>query len=72
MIKEKYQKIIFKEWFRVSLSEQLGIKEMRLIDYISKDFETAKKYKKEVDEFIEKWIEFENKVKQIKVKYFNV
>ena len=26
----------------------------------------------EVEEFIEKWIEFENKVKQIKVEYFNV
>lgn len=72
MIKEKYQKIIFKELFRVSLSEQLKIKEMRLIDYISKDFETAKKHKKEVEEFIEKWIEFENKVKQIKVECFNV
>lgn len=70
-MKENYQKIMFKEWFRVSLSEQIGIKEMRLIDYISKDY-ISKKHEKKVNDFIIKWLEFENKIKEMKVEYFEL
>lgn len=70
-IKETYKKLMLPSEYVADLQKLLDVKPQTIEEYISKNY-IPEKHKNFVVDFTNKWIEWENKCKEIKVEFLKV